>query len=113
MLSKEQYREIKIFDLFSSFYARAQRINAQVNFSTINLNIYKDGKYLICNFVLIEQMVINRKTIGYIDVSCPNVKMKIYLTEEFEWVINIENRILKKFTSSEMDYIFYKCYGTL
>lgn len=107
------YREIKIFDLFSAFYAKAQKINAQVNFSTSSLNIYKDGKYLMCSFHLDEEMVVNKKTIGYVDVNCYGAKMKIYLTEEFEWVINIENRILKKFTSSEIDYMFYKCYGTL
>ncbi|MCS7164943.1 MAG: hypothetical protein RMJ51_01495 [Candidatus Calescibacterium sp.] len=112
-LSVQTYIEIKVFDLLTGFYYRAQKINALTNFSAISISVSKGGKYLSANFVKIEQTVVNRKTLGYVDVSSPVVNMRIYLTEDFDWVLNIENRILRKITSTDIDYIFYKVYGYL
>ncbi|MCS7243961.1 MAG: hypothetical protein RMJ36_04425 [Candidatus Calescibacterium sp.] len=113
MISKNTYIEMKVFDLFSVFYYRAQKINAQVNFSTTTLTMNKDGKYLSASFMQVEQNIVNRKSIGYVDLKAPGINIKMYLTEDFEWVINIDNRMIKKVTSTEVDYIFYKVYGYL
>ncbi|MCS6955998.1 MAG: hypothetical protein NZM44_06555 [Candidatus Calescibacterium sp.] len=113
MISKNTYTEIKVFDLFSAFYYRAQKINAQVNFSTTTLTINKNGKYLSASFIQLQQNVVNRRSIGYVDLNAPGINIKMYLTEDFDWVINIDNQMIKKVTSTEIDYIFYKAYGYL
>lgn len=109
-LPKQNYIEIRLMELYSNFISRARKINAQINFYLPSLIIYKDGKYLRLNFYLKNQSVLNRKTLGYVEISFGGLVMKTYLTEDFEWVINIENTMLKKISSAEVDYVFYKTY---
>ncbi|MFN3995521.1 MAG: hypothetical protein ACK4GR_03205 [bacterium] len=112
-LSKQVYTEIKIVDLYSSFISRARKINAQVNFYFPTLSITKEGKYIRINFYLKEQNILNKKTIGYTEISIPALTIRVYLTDDFEWVINVDNRMIKKFSTSEVDYIFYKVFDLL
>lgn len=112
-LSKQTYTEIRLLDLYSSFISKARKINAQVNFYFPNLHITKDGKYIRFNFYLKEQNIINKKTIGYVEIAFLGIIMKVYLTDDFDWIINVDNRMIKKFSSAEADYIFFKVFNLL
>ncbi len=110
-LTEQTYVQIKLFDLYSNFADKAKKINAQVNFYLPSLIIYKDGKYVRLNFYQKKDKVVNKNYIGYVDVSYSSSNFKIYLTDDFDWIVNIENRITKKLSSVEIEYIFYKTYG--
>lgn len=110
VFSNQEYINIRVFDLLSEFYRRGLKINAQVNFSYNHLTLYKKAKNLNANFVYSENKIVNKKVLGHLLINAGGYFYKIYLTEDFDWVINVDNRILKKISPSEIDYIFYKAF---
>jgi len=110
-ISEQEYIEMKVFDIITIFYSKAKKIDANISMTTQSIHISKKGRSLYVNFQRTDQQINNTKVIGYLMINSGGKISKFFLTENFEWIINIPNRPPRKLTTNEIEYIFYKTFG--
>ncbi|MEN3014497.1 MAG: hypothetical protein ABDH21_00315 [bacterium] len=110
-INRQEYMEMKIYDFFSAFNKMAEKVNAQVILTHFVMTISKSVRQIRCTYYNVEKKILGRTMIGYMEVYFGGMHIRVFLSEDYEWLINIENRMLKKFTNQEIEYIFYKTFG--
>jgi len=108
-----EYVEMKVFDIITTFYSKAQRIGATATFTPTSINIYKKARSLNAVFYRQENKINNIKTIGYLSITTSGKIWKFYLTENYDWILNILNSQPRKVTVNEIEYIMFKTFEEL